>query len=130
MGKVGRPPGITGATEATERKVVKVLESLSMGCTISAACKAANLDRSTYYDWINYNEENKEKHYDALDMSTDCVESALYKSAIDPDQHNTTAKIFWLTNRRPDKWKHKQVQEIQANITNHSSILDELEDDE
>lgn len=33
------------------------------------------------------------------------VENALYKSAIDG---NVSAMIFWLKNRRPDKWKDKK----------------------
>ena len=27
---------------------------------------------------------------------------------------DTTAQIFWLKNRQPDKWRDKQVQEIEA----------------
>ena len=37
------------------------------------------------------------------------VENALLKSAIDG---NTTAQIFWLKNRRPDKWRDKPVEDI------------------
>lgn len=33
------------------------------------------------------------------------VENALLSSALDG---NTTAQIFWLKNRRPDKWRDKQ----------------------
>ena len=33
------------------------------------------------------------------------VENALYKSAIDG---NVSAMIFWLKNRRPDKWRDKR----------------------
>ena len=39
------------------------------------------------------------------------VENALFKSAI---EGNTTAQIFWLKNRRPDKWRDKPV-EIENN---------------
>lgn len=35
------------------------------------------------------------------------VENALLKSAMDG---NTTAQIFWLKNRRPDKWRDKPEQ--------------------
>lgn len=33
------------------------------------------------------------------------VENALLRKALDGD---TTAQIFWLKNRRPDKWRDKQ----------------------
>ena len=36
------------------------------------------------------------------------VENALLSSALDG---NTTAQIFWLKNRRPDKWRDKQKEE-------------------
>lgn len=32
------------------------------------------------------------------------VENALFKAAV---EGNTTAQIFWLKNRRPDKWREK-----------------------
>lgn len=35
------------------------------------------------------------------------VENALYKAAI---EGNTTAQIFWLKNRRPDRWRDKPEQ--------------------
>lgn len=35
------------------------------------------------------------------------VENALFKSAI---EGNVTAQIFWLKNRRPDKWRDKPEQ--------------------
>ena len=38
------------------------------------------------------------------------VENALYKSAING---NVSAMIFWLKNRRPDKWKKKEPAEIE-----------------
>lgn len=44
------------------------------------------------------------------------VENALYKSAmgfIGPDgkyyKPDITAQIFWLKNRRPDRWREKQI---------------------
>lgn len=39
------------------------------------------------------------------------VENALLQSALDG---NTTAQIFWLKNRRPDKWRDKPQEEKQA----------------
>lgn len=38
------------------------------------------------------------------------VENALYKAAING---SVSAMIFWLKNRRPDKWKKKEPAEIE-----------------
>lgn len=37
------------------------------------------------------------------------VENALMKNAM---SGNVAAQIFWLTNRKPDKWKNRREQEI------------------
>ena len=37
------------------------------------------------------------------------VENALFKSAV---EGNVTAQIFWLKNRRPDKWRDKQDSKV------------------
>lgn len=37
------------------------------------------------------------------------VENALLASALDG---NTTAQIFWLKNRRPDKWRDKPPEQV------------------
>jgi len=47
------------------------------------------------------------------------------KKHVKPD---TTAQIFWLKNRKPDKWKDKQ--EIEHDINNISSVEIELVEDE
>lgn len=37
------------------------------------------------------------------------VENALFRSAL---EGNVTAQIFWLKNRKPDKWRDKQEQKV------------------
>lgn len=43
------------------------------------------------------------------------VENALLSSAL---EGNTTAQIFWLKNRRPDKWRDKQKEETDTTALN------------
>lgn len=38
---------------------------------------------------------------------------------------DTTAGIFWLKNRRPDKWREKQELEHSGNVNIVASALDE-----
>ena len=60
---------------------------------------------------------------DTLKKGKDVVdyqgENALLSSALDG---NTTAQIFWLKNRRPDKWRDKQKEEADT------AALDKLDD--
>ncbi|WP_258107202.1 transposase [Christensenella minuta] len=66
---------------------------------------------STLYDWKKkYSEisEALKKSKEAVDYK---VENALLQSAL---AGNTTAQIFWLKNRRPDKWRDKQETKIEA----------------
>lgn len=50
------------------------------------------------------------------------VENALLSSAL---EGNTTAQIFWLKNRRPDKWRDK----VEANKGTDNSIKVVIGDD-
>ena len=43
--------------------------------------------------------------------SDDRVEESLYRNAL---AGNTTAQIFWLKNRRPDRWR--DVQQLQSEL--------------
>lgn len=60
---------------------------------------------STFYDWkAKFSEisESLKKGKEIVDFE---VENALLKTA---KEGNVTAQIFWLKNRRPDKWREKQ----------------------
>lgn len=60
---------------------------------------------STLYDWKKkYSEisEALKKGKEVVDIE---VENALLKSAL---EGNITAQIFWLKNRKPNRWREKQ----------------------
>ena len=48
------------------------------------------------------------------------VENALLKNALGG---NTTAQIFWLKNRRPDKWKDKRDIDVKDNGTSLAEVI-------
>ena len=55
------------------------------------------------------------------------VENALLSSAL---EGNTTAQIFWLKNRRPDKWRDKQKEDTNAEALERlDNILLEIKKD-
>ena len=67
------------------------------------------INKATLYDW-------KKKYpdiSDALKAGKEVVdiqvENALLKNAL---SGNITAQIFWLKNRRPDKWREKREVEV------------------
>ena len=74
----------------------------------------------TFYDYKNkYPEFSKaiKKGKEVVDFE---VENALLKSALDG---NITAQIFWLKNRKTNKWRDKVVTE---NETKNTGVLNDL----
>lgn len=59
------------------------------------------------------------------DVADRQVENALFENAI---SGNITAQIFWLKNRKPDKWRDKQEYEDRTAIDKLDGILKELRD--
>lgn len=78
------------------------------GLTDEQISKNIGINTSTLYDWKNkYSEISNalKKGKEVVDFQ---VENALLKSAM---SGNVTAQIFWLKNRKPDKWKDKREEE-------------------
>lgn len=84
------------------------------GLTDEQIAKNMGISYSTLKDWKNkYSAISAalKKGKEVVDYQ---VENALLLSALDG---NTTAQIFWLKNRRPDKWRDKQKDDTDKNIT-------------
>jgi hypothetical protein len=77
-------------------------------CNISEACKAIDISRTTYYNWLSTDPVFKKEIQDAEASMIDYVEGQLLTAI---KRGNITAMIFFLTNRASDKWKHKNYQE-------------------
>lgn len=89
------------------------------GLTDEQIAKKIGISRKTLNDWKNnYSDicDTLKKGKEVVDYQ---VENALLNSALDG---NTTAQIFWLKNRRPDKWRDKQKEEAD------NTALDKLDD--
>lgn len=92
------------------------------GLTDEQIAKKMGITAKTLYEWKNrYSEicEALKKGKEVVDYE---VENALLQSARDG---NTTAQIFWLKNRRPDKWRDKQ---LEVNSTGDQEALSSLYD--
>jgi hypothetical protein len=97
------------------------------GLTDEQIAKNIGITVSTFYEWKKkYSEisESLKKGKEVVDYQ---VENALLSSAL---EGNTTAQIFWLKNRRPDKWRDKQKEETDKTALDKlDSILKEIKDD-
>ncbi len=71
--------------------------------------KNIGVNVSTLYDWTKKYPEISESLKKGKEVVDFQVENALLESALDG---NTTAQIFWLKNRRPDKWRDRQKDDI------------------
>ena len=74
---------------------------------------------STLYDWKSKAPEILEALKKGKEVADYEVENALFKTAI---EGNTTAQIFWLKNRKPDKWRDRPKDD------NDTAALDKLDD--
>lgn len=74
------------------------------GLTDDQIAHNIGINTCTLYDWkkrFPKISETLKKGKEVVDYQ---VENALLKKALDGD---TTAQIFWLKNRKPDKWRDK-----------------------
>ena len=74
------------------------------GLTDEQIAKNIGINIATLYDWKKKYPEISESLKKGKEVVDYQVENALLSSALDG---NTTAQIFWLKNRRPDKWRDK-----------------------
>lgn len=95
------------------------------GLTDEQIAHNMGISAKTLYNW-------KEKHLQLLqalkrgkEVVDRQVENALFENAING---NTTAQIFWLKNRKPDKWRDKQEYEDRTAIDKLDEILKGMHD--
>lgn len=74
------------------------------GLTDEQIAKNMEISASTYYVYKNKHEEISEALKKGKEVVDFEVENALLKSAL---EGNITAQIFWLKNRKPEKWREK-----------------------
>ena len=84
-----------------------IIESLKNGSTRAAACKAAGINRATFYNWFNASRKFRKRVEEALLTQIGVVEDALYKAAV---EGSVAAQKFFLCNRAPDRWKDRVEQ--------------------
>lgn len=90
--------------EQVKDKLILVEGWARDGLTDEQIANNLDLSSSTFYEYKNKYPEFSESLKKGKEIIDYEVENALLKNALDG---NITAQIFWLKNRKPDKWKDK-----------------------
>jgi len=113
----------TNKTDTTHTRArYKYSEDLAMvictylrkGCTIEAACQAANIGRSTYYTWLDEIPQFKE----FVNATESDVEANLLDQIANYGDWRAAA---WILERRyPQRWGQKR--ELDVNVTKQTGV--------
>jgi len=82
------------------------------GLTDELIARNIGINVGTLYDWKKKYPEISESLKKGKEVVDAMVESALLNNALSGD---TTAQVFWLKNRRPEKWREKNNIEVTTN---------------
>lgn len=118
--------GISVATLYNWKKShLEILESLKKGKeVVDTEVENALLKRALGYSYDETTSERK------LNEDTGKYELITTKVVIKQVVPDTTAQIFWLKNRRPDKWRDKQKEETDTvALDKLDNILNEIKND-
>jgi predicted DNA-binding protein YlxM (UPF0122 family) len=74
------------------------------GLTDEQIAKNMGISRKTLYEWIQKFSDISNTLKKGKEVADYQVENALFKKAI---EGNVVAQIYWLKNRRPDKWREQ-----------------------
>jgi transposase-like protein len=85
-----------------------VARSVPGGATWPAIAQECGVDRATVIAWDAKHPEFHDAVKAAKAAVDDSVELAMLEAARGRKKIDTTAALFWLCNRRPDRWRHVQ----------------------
>lgn len=90
------------------------LAVLRRGYSIAKACRAAGIGRTAVYAWRDDDDEFSKDWDAAVEAGTDALEDALHDRAVERD---TTAAIFLLKGRRPEKYRERVDNRVSGDVT-------------
>ena len=109
----------TKRTTSDKKETFLQALKLNLG-NISQSCKASNIGRQTYYDWVDADEEFKHSCKDVEESLLDLAENRLLEKI---DKYDITAIIFFL------KTKGKKRGYIEKQEVELIKPIDEIEFD-
>jgi len=93
-------------TVLTPEKIEQFAEIfLKNACNVTMTCKAINVSRTTWYEWLKVNEAFKKTIDETQESLIEMAESQLFKNILAGKE---TSLIFFLLNRASDRWKDKR----------------------
>ena len=114
------------------RKFTRVLWSkylgyLSKGVGKVAAAKAVGVNHQCILNHVNDDPNLKKEMDEAISLSWDAVENALFKNAT--QRNSFASQSFFLCNKKPDEWKDRRqvntVNIIPSEVNNSNKFIDE-----
>ena len=100
-----------------------LIASLQNGCTVTSACLAANIQRSTFYAWRNEDKSFNAKVEETRVNLVGIAEDSLLANV----EYGKEASVFFaLCNWAPDKYRHVNKIEHSGKIDDGSSELKEV----
>jgi hypothetical protein len=100
---------LANRTIRTPEKGDRLIRQFELGKSVSAACRAERIGRRTYYDWRTEDPDFAARADAAIEAGTDRLEDQLFVRAA---KNDTTAAIFLLKARRPDKYRETVRREL------------------
>jgi len=79
----------------------QLLQLLSEGCSISQACAAVGIGRTTVYRWL----ESDPDFANALDMARTCMIAAAERTLQRAIEHGDTRAAMWLLERLAPEYR-------------------------
>lgn len=109
-------------------------ENIIPCCQRCNSSKKDNEMSSWYQKQVFYSKERIQKIYDYVDfvlnlgnsLDEEIGQMVVTKEVTKEVVPDTTAQIFWLKNRRPDKWRDKQDVQISGALETEKTKLDDL----
>ena len=108
----------TNKIEHTKKAILEALEK-SLG-VVTTACKQVGVGRTTFYEYLNKDENFANEVADIQNIALDFAESQLHKQIQDG---NTSATIFYLKTKGK-KRGYVERQEIQHDGSIESKIIE------
>lgn len=99
----------------TPSKLIYLEDLCRNGATMQDIAKAIGISKPTLYKWQRESTLIAKALSDGKEVADALVENALFTNAI---SGNVLAQIFWLKNRRPEKWRDKVEHEVKADTDN------------
>ncbi len=80
-----------------------------LGATMEEIAEALNIGTFTIYAWKRDRPDFAQAINEVKGAADDRVKNSLYNQAL---AGNTTAQIFWLKNRQPQRWRDRHETEL------------------